>query len=204
MGSSGSGKTTLVQWVHKEFGIPWINGSSGVLKTPKQIKSLKDLVGEYDGHKDVIKLGFLNPEFGRKNQEIILSQRIKLIEGNPEFITDRSPIDNIVYAMTQVAAMQSEAWCKSFIKLAFGGMEDLTHIIYVKAVQPKEFGIEDNNSRVANRYYQKTIDAVFDYWFNYYLSYINKHQIHLSQKVLVIDWWDLDKRKEEVMQFLSI
>jgi hypothetical protein len=86
---------------------------------------------------------------------------------------------------------------EEFMKECLEAWEELTHVIYVKAVQPNE--VEKNGSRVANRYYQKAIDAQFEYWLvNFFVK-----NAQVGPKILTLDMWDLDTRKEVVTEFLK-
>lgn len=198
-GSSGAGKTTLVTFVKERLGLTHLSGSAGDLKTEGD-KHIIDEVYGYPGggHVGVIKFSALNPEYGLMNQKFLQLRRKELILKNDNFVTDRSPIDNLTYFINQMGyhPMVTDAMVEEFIKECLEAWEELTHVIYVKAVQPGE--VERNGSRVANKYYQKAIDAQFEYWLKFLQS-----NAQAGPEVLVIDWWDLDKRKEIVTQFLS-
>lgn len=199
-GSSGSGKTTLVTFAAEQCELTHISGSAGDVKQEGDKMIIDDML-HYPGggHVGVIRFSALNPEYGLMNQKILQMRRRELIMENSNFITDRSPIDNLTYMVNQVGyhPMVTDAIIEEFAKDCLVAWEELTHVVYVKAVQPKE--VEVNGSRVANAWYQKAIDAQFEYWLN---NYFLKNSIS-GPKVLVIDYWDLDKRKEAVMQFLN-
>ena len=93
--------------------------------------------------------------------------------------------------------MVSDDITAEHLNKALKAWEELTHVIYVKAVQPIE--VERNNRRVANRYYQKQIDACFEYWIK---NFFIPNAID-GPRVLMIDYWDLDKRKEAVLEFVG-
>lgn len=199
-GSSGSGKTTLVEFAAFACKLTHISGSAGDVKKEGD-KMLIDEMLQYPGggHVGVIRFSALNPEYGVMNQKMLQMRRRELIMENENFITDRSPIDNLTYMVNQVGyhPMVTDAMIEEFAKDCLSAWEELTHVVYVKAVQPKE--VEVNGSRVANAWYQKAIDAQFEYWLkNYFL----KNSLE-GPKVLVIDYWDLDKRKEAVLEFLN-
>lgn len=199
-GSSGSGKTTLVTFVAEKLGLAHISGSAGDVKKEGD-KMLIDDILQYPGggHVGVIRYSALNPEYGLMNQKMLQMRRRELIMENDNFITDRSPIDNLTYMVNQVGyhPMVSDAIIAEFAKDCLSAWEELTHVVYVKAVQPSE--VETNGSRVANSWYQKAIDAQFEYWLN---NYFRKHSV-AGPEVLVIDFWDLEKRKELVIDFLT-
>lgn len=200
-GSSGSGKTTLTKFISERLGMPHLSGSAGDLYTKQDRDFLRDTY-QYDtgkGHGDVIKASAVDPGFGVANQRIILQRRIQLIGDNPKFVTDRSPADNIVYFLNQVGFHKevTDRDCGVFLDLVQKAWGLLDYVIYIKAVQPKE--VEDNGSRVANWFYQQSIDAQFEFWINYLMKKNRKNK----PDVLTIDYWNLDRRKEEVLDFLE-
>jgi deoxyadenosine/deoxycytidine kinase len=198
-GSSGSGKTTLVTYVAEKLGLRHISGSAGDVKQEGD-KMLLDEIYQYPGggHVGVIRYSALNPEYGLMNQKLLQMRRSEIIFNNTNFVTDRSPIDNMTYMINQVGYHPhvTDAICEEFLKDCMKAFEELTHLIYVKAVQPKE--VEFNGSRVANSFYQRAIDAQFDYW----LKRFDKSSL-APPEILVIDYWDLERRKKEVLKFLD-
>lgn len=199
-GSSGSGKTTLVTWVAETFGLTHISGSAGDVKKEGD-KMLLDEMFKYPGggHVGVIRYSALNPEYGMMNQKLLQMRRKELIMENDNFVTDRSPVDNITYMVNQVGYHPhvTEEICREFEADCVKAMEELTHLIYIKAVQPKE--VEFNGSRVANSYYQKgCVDPQFAYWLDRLVS-----KCQAGPDVLVIDFWDLAKRKKALNDFLK-
>lgn len=199
-GSSGSGKTTLVTYVAEQLGIQHISGSAGDVKKEGD-KMLIDEMLRYPGggHVGVIRYSALNPEYGVMNQKMLQMRRRELIMDNDDFVTDRSPIDNLTYFINQCAyhPMVTNELVLEFAKDCLVAWEELTHVIYVKAVQPNE--VEVNGSRVANNWYQKAIDCQFEYWLH---NYFEKNAVG-GPEVLVIDYWDLTQRKKDVLKFLK-
>lgn len=207
-GSSGSGKTTLVTFVAEALGLRHISGSAGDVKTEEDKLILQENPYAYPGggHSGVIRYSALNPEYGLKNQQLLLQRRMEIIQGihpvhgdhGGSFITDRSPADNVVYFISQVGyhPMVTDEITKEHIDRALDVWNELTHVIYVKAVQPSE--VERNHSRIANKYYQKSIDALFEYW----IKYLNKRSTD-GPAVMIIDYWDLAERKKAVLDFLN-
>lgn len=198
-GSSGSGKTTLVEYVSKEMGLPHISGSAGDVKKEGD-KMIIDDIYNYPGggHVGVIRYSALNPEYGLMNQKLLQLRRAEIIRDNDHFVTDRSPADNLTYMINQVAyhPMVTDAMVAEFAKDCQSAWDELTHVIYVKAVQPKE--VERNGSRVANSWYQKAIDAQFEHW----IKYLDSQSVG-GPELLVIDFWDLEQRKDLVINFLK-
>lgn len=198
-GSSGSGKTTLVEWLAKELSLQHISGSAGDVKKEGD-KMIVDEVFKYPGggHVGVIRYSALNPEYGLMNQKLLQMRRKELIQNNNYFVTDRSPADNLTYMINQVAyhPMITDAMVEEFAKDVQEAWDELTHVIYVKAVQPD--AVEVNGSRVSNKWYQKAVDAQFEHWIQYLYS-----NSLVGPKVLIIDFWDLQKRKDLVLEFLK-
>lgn len=201
-GSSGSGKTTLVKFVEKEFNLKHISGSAGDVKLPEDEEYLISEYGTADlpGHAGVISLSAQNIKFGIDNQLILQKRRNQIISENYNFVTDRSPIDNLTYFVNQVGFHPdvTDEIVKNFIDRSLEAWMQLTHVIFVRAVQPKE--IENNGSRVANIYYQKSIDAQFAMWLD---KVFMPHSFNNGPKLLVLDFWNLDARKNTVREFLS-
>lgn len=199
-GSSGAGKTTLVEFVAKHFNLTHISGSAGDVKKEGD-KMIVDEVYNYPGggHVGVIRYSALNPEYGLLNQKLLQMRRRELIMENEQFVTDRSPIDNLTYMINQVGyhPMVTDQMVEEFAKDCLTAWDELDAVIYIKAVQPK--AVEQNYSRIANAWYQKAIDAQFEYWLN---NYFLKNSV-AGPEVLVIDYWDLDLRKQNVIKFLS-
>lgn len=198
-GSSGSGKTTLVEWLSKERNIPHISGSAGdVLKDldKQMIQQAFDYYG--DGHKDVIANSIANPGYGIINQLLLQMRRQEIIQSNDNFITDRSPVDNMTYFINQCGAngKVTNDLADEFFNNCVHAAQGLTHLIYIKAVQP--IPVENNGSRIANNFYQKAIDAQFAYWLTRMME-----STEIFPKVLVIDFWDLQQRKNYITNWLD-
>jgi predicted ATPase len=197
-GTSGAGKTTLVHYVNSVLGLNWINGSAGQMK--KEWEKMK-LVEEYGypggGHAAVIKYSAINPQYALENQNMLQAGRANAIANNWGFVTDRSPVDNMAYFCMQCSFMYSEKVAEEFYRKCLIALEGLTHLIYVKAVQPKE--IEHNGSRVDNAFFQRSMDAVFNYWVDRMTN-----ECVQPPEVLTIDFWDLDQRHAVVKKFLGI
>lgn len=199
-GTSGSGKTTLVlKMAELNPQLKHISGSAGDVKKEGD-KMILDDVFQYPGggHSAVIKYSALNPEYGIMNQQLLQIRRSELIFQNENFLTDRSPADNMTYFINQVGyhPMVTDAMCEEFFKKCQEAWDELTHVILVRAVQPS--AIEHNGSRVDNRWYQKAVDVQFNYWF----ERLNENS-QAGPEVMIIDYWDLETRIEKVNQFIN-
>jgi len=204
-GTSGSGKTTLCKWVAQEFGLKHISSSAQDLFTAKDKDMLNGLFGYTGlGHANVIRMSANDYSFGHAFQTVLLARRMELIDDNHNFVTDRSPVDNMTYFVNQVGMHKefTNAVGLEFFRACIGAYSKLTHLVYVRATQP-ELEVEDNGSRVANGIYQTAIDAQFRAWLDRFIAVKKIELLSRGPKVLVIDYWDLKKRKEELYQFLK-
>lgn len=202
-GTSGSGKTTLVKFIAEELGLKHISGSAGDLKSEVDKAQLEARYNfkRDQGHQAVIKKSAENPFFGFMNQQMNLAGRRKLIEENTFFVTDRSPVDNLTYCIAQCGFHKEipEAYFTDFAKDCLEAWRLLTHVIYIKAVQPGD--IENNGSRINNKWYQRASDAQFEYWLLKF--FIPSNPIGTGPQILIIDFWNLEQRKLLVKDFLQ-
>lgn len=202
-GSSGAGKTTLCNYIKDTWGLKHISGSAGDLKTPEDREALERLYGStLDGHFGVIQKSALNLNFGVFFQQCVQHRREEVIDKNDNFITDRSPLDNLTYFINQVGFHKEvrDYVVDQFADNCLRAWQKLTHVIYVKACQPG-FKVENNESRIANGWYQRSIDAQFEYWlFNFFLK--NQTKVDMP-KVMIINEWDLNFRKNQIYEFLG-
>jgi len=149
------------------------------------------------GHRKLINLQNLAPDFGIQWQQACLESRSKVIKNRNNFVMDRSPIDNAVYMMTQVSHNMNEDQILTFLHRAIESYRELTHIILLP-VNAAQTNVEDNGSRVSNLFFQQYISRVFDDMFNRYFDH--KHE---GPKVIRIDTWDLDLRKKIIDKHLN-
>lgn len=198
-GPSGTGKTTLANFIAETLDIPFIKGSAGLILTDEDKTFLKGLSGySQNGHKEVIALS-ADPKFGYMFETLVLQRRFELIRGNTSFITDRSPIDNLTYFLLQASWGCSEPEVEKVIALNQESFRSLTHIIYIPLNNPH--GIEDNNSRIANIYFQWMVDSLFKAVIpKYFTGPIPPHR---RPKILELNTWDLNQRKQIVSSFLK-
>lgn len=206
-GSSGSGKTTLVKYVHEKYNIPWVSGSAGDLKNTMDGEILKVICGSDplpDGHREVIRYSAINPVYGITNQLLLQARRSDLLRSDRSFVTDRSPIDNFTYFMNQCGHLEdvTDALCERLFHSCVDALEKLDLLVYVKAVQPRSNGIENNGSRVNNWWWQKSVDAQFEMWLDRIMLKLNQ-KTDIVPEVVVIDKWDLEYRYELIDGFIE-
>ena len=117
------------------------------------------------------------------------------VKQNTDFVTDRSPLDNLVYYTLQASWNQGKDDMNTiFIDKCKEAMSEVTHLIYIKPCQP-DGKVEDNGSRISNKLYQEAVDSVFH-------AFLPK-LIRQPTKLLILDFWDLDLRKQVVSEFLK-
>lgn len=196
-GPSGLGKTTLANLIAGQLNIPHPSTSAGDLFTHQDKAFLLDNFGyEGAGHKAVINLSAKSPDFGLEFQKLILTRRHSQITLYDEVVLDRCPIDNVVYLLTQVGHNFDEATIHELIAIAQEAYTSLSHVIMIKYSKDIPH-IEDNNSRVPNRYFQQYISDVFGGVYTRYFAHL------MGPQVMTIDFWDLAQRIDTVKGFVS-
>ena len=198
-GPSGSGKTTLAHIIQYHYPeIKFIAGSAdSIMGSSAQGYLFKRFGYEPKGHANVRAMSATNPDFGFEFQRLLLNNRTNTIRKNTNFVTDRSPIDNFTYYLDQVAHNQSPETTDDFLSQCQEAYLNLTHLIYVPSINPEGY-VEDNGSRIANIWYQRKIDVLFEHNLtHYFIPYSNR------VKVLFIDVWDLTERTKLVKEFLQ-
>lgn len=191
-GPSGSGKTTLANFIAEKFDLDFLPGSASLMHNEEAKEFLKTKYN-YDprGHRNVINLSNSNPEFGYDFQRLLLESRILKLKGNDNFVTDRTPIDNLAYFLMQCSHNQTESVCLEYINQAIKGMVEsgLTDLFII---MPNDGWTEDNQSRVNNNFYQHMSFSVFVHVLNrYFLGPLSKAGIQHQ----IISVWDLEQRK---------
>jgi len=196
-GPSGLGKTTLCRFITEELSVPWLSTSAGDILTDVQKEHLRKEFNYYGtGHRDVINLSSQYPEFGKTFQNYLLVSRFKQIQEHSKLVIDRSPIDNVAYFLAQNGHNQDEGYTRYFIDQAVKFYSSLTHVIQIR-FSPDIPHIEDNGSRIPNRFYQQYMSDVFAGVYSRYFANLS------GPRVLTIDFWDLRQRKDLVYQFIT-
>ena len=187
-GPSGVGKTTLAEWISKEYGIPFITTSTKPLWEKHNINS----------HQELITRTILNPQWGLDFQYELLDIRRKIIEENEQFVTDRSPIDNLVYFLMQNAPFLGEEPIESYIQMCADALAKLTGLIQIPF--DTYIPLENDGKRIANKYYQMSTNS----------------QFHLAAqliepclppkgdlRVTSLRMWDWEQRQQAVKAFIE-
>lgn len=198
-GPSGTGKSTLAKWASFVYGLPYFEGSAGLTMHPGHRRQLMEEYGwKGSGHQEVISLSNQSPKFGMEFQRLLLDARSEKFSQIPEFITDRSIVDNIAYFWAQVLPHISNDQAEFFLTKALSYLNAYTtHIVFIETRNPFEMGIEVNDSRISNWFYQKNMSNTFKHVLEEYI--LPKYK----GKYLDINIWDLEKRKVMLTDFLG-
>jgi len=161
-GSSGCGKTTLAKYVSELVGIPFIPMSQKGNLSKEDVDRFKEKTNnnyhEEISHEMLIYLTNRFPNFGIDFQFTLLKLRRKWIEENPEFITDRSPVDNMVYFLSQCSNYADTKVTAQFINIATKAFSKLDAVVLLNPL-PK---LENDGTRIVNPYYQEFIHNTFE------------------------------------------
>lgn len=183
-GPSGTGKTTLAQWIAKKYDLKFIPTSSKVLWKKYGIAD----------HAHLIRKSIGSPMWGYKFQEELLDYREDVMAKNFNYITDRSPIDNMVYFLLQVTPHISYKLtenyidrCKSLIDRN-NHNEWLFHLPFNKEV----IKLEDDKARIINPIYQECTQLYFDYCI-----------AQIDKTIIKLDTWDFEKKIKIVQSYLG-
>lgn len=162
-GASGSGKTTLAKALAAHFGWTFQENSAGMIIDPADKQFLKDEYGYSGdmGQRSVINKSHREPAFGRDFQTAILNARCLLRSQPGNMVYDRSSIDPLVFYLNQVVHNDIQEQSDKFLRACAGGIIGIDLVLRLPLQNPHKV-IEDNNSRVANWFFQKKIDDLFD------------------------------------------
>ncbi len=148
-GPSGVGKSTLATEISKAYNIPFITTSTKPLWDKYKIRS----------HQELIERTLVDPQWGIDFQDEVLDYRINKLLGVKDFVTDRSPLDNLAYFLMQNSYNTSEEKTAKYIQRCKDAMALFTGIIVIPFTD--EVVLENDGKRVNNRYYQEYTNAVF-------------------------------------------
>jgi len=138
-GSGGCGKTTLVKAISEELGIPRIDEGVRTWLKKNNIKNLREL-----SSKDTLRL-----------QEEVLENKIKQENSLGDFIADRTPLDNIAYALRWLSREEGiEEWFNNYYNKAMNHACTYDLIIFL---QNGKIPIEDDGVRSTQYWYQEHI-----------------------------------------------
>jgi len=192
-GPSGSGKTTLAKAIAKELGFNFQENSAGLI-LDKDVK--EGFVRDHGyagiaGQRDVINLSHSRPSFGLEFQQQIMKARHKLAKQEGDWVYDRSSIDPLAYFLNQCVHNHSEDECQKMIANARLGMQGIDIVIRVPLQNPEKT-IEDDGSRVANYYFQRKMDWLFDLA----LNFMAEPNVKRPYRLWTVPTWNWDQRLE--------
>ena len=177
-GVSGIGKTTMAQILSEKYKIPFIIGSSKVLWRKYHI----------DSHRMLIDRCNSSNQFALDFQYELLEYRKNEMAKNDRFVTDRGPLDNLVYFLLQLSHNVSQFETAKYIEACIDSLPEHALQIYFKfdpVILKSMNHLENDGARITNNYYQMMVAAVFN---------MVLHQDYLKSRVYEIDMWDMQQR----------
>lgn len=183
-GASGSGKTTLAKYISNAYSIPFIDGSSKVLWPKYGIKSHLDLINKCKESK----------EFAITFQYRLLSYRQEAIKDLDSFVTDRSPLDNLVYFMLQLSHDIVESENVKYIEECSKTFQYGENLLFITKIADNP--IEDDGMRITNYFYQRMVQGLFE-------NMITENWLELDYDTPVYNLdWDWDERIKKVRSII--
>lgn len=157
-GPSGTGKTTLAKILSEYYEMgKFISGSSKALWDKYGIKN----------HINVIENTVMDPIWGYNFQMELLDLRIKLFEvsDNINIVSDRSPLDNVIYFTLQNAPFEGTLNTERYLYKAFKSFKkgDWLVVRYYPPQLMGQYGLIENDSmRITNVYYHLAYQTLLD------------------------------------------
>ncbi len=177
-GSGGTGKTTLVQELNKGLGFPVIGEGIREWLEDHNFTHFKEL----------------SKELTIKMQEDNLKRRIEIESSLQQFISDRSSVDNLVYALRWIGSVDTgeyDGWMAQYINAAMNHAETNYDIIFV--LPWGEIEIEDDGLRSKKQWYQYMIQALIER----HIYMLQRPYVYEVQKV------GLQDRVDECMKLIN-
>lgn len=182
-GASGAGKTTLAKHLAWKHDIPFISGSSKDLWPKYGIKT----------HLELIQACQQDSEFAQSFQYELLYHRNKQVEGLKSYVTDRTPMDNLLYYTLQVSHLVDTDSHRNYVKVCLDSMPKDDYHLFLLNVPTHN--LEDDGMRVNNVFYQLFCENTLLYLLRIYLTQIeNPNKFPFT----VLKEWDWSTRLEIV------
>ena len=185
VGASGVGKTTLAKHISETYGLPFISSSASDTWVQFGFKN----------HKDALSKCLKDPLLGKAYQKAIWELRHDALYDMPQFVTDRSPVDNYAYFLLQQGYF-SMADNKEMLEMCRKSCENIDAFIFLRVGTQTNF--QDNSKRITNVYYQRMVDAVLKE-----VHQVDFHPLTVLQNTLYINNWAFSFRTEIVRDFLT-
>ena len=182
-GPSGTGKTTLAKHISEVYGLPFISSSSSQLWKRYS----------FENHKEVQIAAVTHPGTVEALQWDILDSREKLYAENPEFVTDRGPIDLAVYYLMYSMLHGKYPDRREFLsQISMRLCQNIDAHILIRYMG---YGLEDNGLRITDPYTQSIYDSVFE-------MVLKRNLLMIEVPVITIDVWDFSQRASIVRNFI--
>lgn len=193
-GPSGSGKTTLAKKLSEDLGIPYKPLSATMVLEEMGI----DMGIKGMGHRWLINNSSKDEDWGLQVQYEILESRRATLENLDSVIIDRTPVDNLVYAMYEVSHNSTEEWIEKYREECVEFYNTFDFIFFIPWTN-QQGPIEDNGSRIPNRYFQELITGIFQQQ----LRIISDLAGIDGPRVYTLEMWDFKSRLNKLKSSLK-
>lgn len=187
-GISGIGKTTMANILAQKYNLPFIIGSSKVLWKKYHI----------DSHRMLIDRCNSSNQFALDFQYELLEYRKNEMAKYDRFVTDRGPLDNLVYFLLQLSHNVSQFQTAKYIEACIDSLPKDSLQIYFKfdpMVLKSMDHLENDGARIINNYYQMMVASVFN---------MVLQQEYLKSTIYEVDMWDMQQRITTIEQIINI
>ena len=177
-GSGGTGKTTLLKEVNKEMELPIIGEGIREWLEENGFDDFKELET-----KDVVKM-----------QEDALNKRIDIESELQSFVSDRTSVDNLSYALRWVGSEDTgayDAWMAMYITRAMNHANDNYDIIFL--LPWGEIDLVSDGTRSSKQWYQYMMQSIIER----HIYMLDRPFVYEVMKV------DLAERTEECLRIIK-
>lgn len=187
-GPSGTGKTTLARYIRDKFFLEYVS------------KSTSDIWPKYgiNNHNDIITMSHINPSVGLDFQLEVARMRLETFGNKSGFVTDRSPLDSLVYFTTQNLQYATTEIFTHFKGILNKTFSPPTKTLLIFLPFTKETVLENNNRRIVNPAYQFYISSMFE------AAIEKKELVNLNMLTIEkIPYWNMSIRKTIVSKLIG-